>query len=153
MAKPTKLKKLIGTFREDRDGAKMDVIPLPASQISKLKPPANFNAEQKQLWTEIIQTLGHVGLLQNIGIHQVTEYCIHFKLYHRALIDIDKKGHNITYDTKHGEITKKNPSYEGAMNSKSIMQGIADRFGFSPLSQSKIKNIGLSPEDEGEERF
>lgn len=153
MATPTKTKKLRGTFRDDRDGAKMDVVPIAINAIQKLEPPKNFDAPQKKLWKEIIQMLGQVGLLQIIGLHTINMYCEQFKFYSRAAKQIDELGPTVVTDTKYGPVIKKNPAYEALMNSYTILADISKQFGFSPLSQSRIKNIGLNAEDPKEDKF
>lgn len=69
--------------------------------------------------------------------------------------DIEKRGNIIMQTSSYGTTEKVNPSWTVAQNSFSSMQSIADRFGFTPVAQSKIKEIGLlgkeKPKDKEDE--
>lgn len=57
------------------------------------------------------------------------------------MADIEKRGNLIIQETNYGITEKVNPSVTVATNSFSSMQSIADRFGFTPVAQSRIKEI------------
>lgn len=94
------------------------------------------------MWYTICQTLFSVGILQDIGWHMIDVYCRQYRLFMDSLKDIKDTGGVITsYSASGGEVNKMHPSVSVMERSFSIMTNIADRFGFSPLSQSRLKHI------------
>ncbi len=145
---PTKLKILRNTYRDDRDGQSLTVAP-----ISKIPTcPDYFDDDIKKMWYEISGTLYALGILQSIGVTQIEIYCKQFDIYKKAVGQVDKYGITIVSKTKYGQIMKKNPAIEVMSIAITIMQGISDRFGFSPLSQSKIKNVQVGNIIDGKEK-
>lgn len=146
---PTQVKKLRGTFRKGRDGMEMMV---PAAD-SVAMPPEPFNEEQKKLWYVICDTLKAIGILQEIGYVSIRIYCEQYKLYQAAYKEAED-GPTIKVTSNYGTVTKPNPAHDAMGKAFNIMQIISDKFGFSPLSQSKIKAIGtINAQDAKKDKF
>lgn len=103
--------------------------------------PIGFTRDQKELWRVICETLKAVNLLQPIGMHMIEIYCHQYRMYQDAAKAVHASGLLLHYKTKYGEITKKNPHLDIMAGCFKALTSIADRFGFTPLSQSKIKAV------------
>lgn len=146
---PVKLKKIRGTYRKDRDSHGLTIQP------SKAIPeaPEYFTPMQKEIWQAICTTLKAIDLLQPVGMPFVEIYCQQAGLYQRALEDIQENGATTTTESRYGTVIKKNPSLEIMNQAFKVMTDISDRFGFTPLSQSRIKGISREPEDIFDDEF
>ncbi len=133
---PIQIKKLRGTYRNDRDGRSISLI-MPT--LDRIPPsPTEFTQNQIELWNTICQTLLSIGLLQEIGLIQIMVYCDQWEIYKECRYHIEKNGTMLT--TGDGR-TYKNPSLGIMKRMAQNMIKIADQFGFSPLSRSKLMDF------------
>lgn len=144
-------KKQLGTYREDRHGDVMEES-LPKTEV-KLIVPKYFNQEQTELFNDIVELLTATNTLQKVGMRFIELFCYQYKIYKESLKDIEQNGITITVAMKYGDTNKKNPAVDVANGAFSQMITIADRFGFTPLAQSKIhvvngKNKGKDEDTE-----
>ncbi len=109
-----------------------------------------FNEIQKELVNDIVELLTRSGTLQNVGLRFVEMFCIQYKIYLSAKDNVESQGEVITVPMKYGDTTKKNPALDVMNNAFTQMITIADKFGFTPLAQSKIK-IEITKEEDNEE--
>lgn len=147
---PAVLKVMRGTYRKDRDAGKVSV---PDVIKSVPVPPDGYSEKTKDMWYKICTTLISVGLLQDIGLNQIEIYCDQFEIYRDAKEKVMDKGSVIKITSRNGQsVIKRNPYVEVMGAAFVIMNQISDRFGFSPLSQSRIKNISspVGGKSEGE---
>lgn len=115
-------------------------------------PPDGFSDVTKDMWYKICTTLMAVGLLQNIGIKQIEIYCDQYEIYKEALLMVKTKGSVIKVTGKNGHVViKRNPYMDVMGTAFVIMNQIADRFGFSPLAQARIKTAAAKPIDDNPE--
>lgn len=150
-AVPAVLKLMRGTYREDRDGGKVTV---PDAIKTVPVSPEGYTDETKDMWYKICSTLISVGLLQDIGLNQIEIYCDQYEIYRDAKLKVKDKGSVIKITSRNGQsVVKRNPYIDVMGSAFVIMNQISDRFGFSPLSQSRIKNIGVTHNDSKEEEF
>lgn len=137
------IKKARGTYRADRDDHK---ISLPALTELPSAPKGRYSDETVLLWNEIVSSLFKVGLLQGVGLPQITIFCDQFQVYEECQKDLKKNGIRITVKSPlGGSVTKRNPAVETAQMAIATMNAISDRFGFSPLAQARIKTAAASP--------
>lgn len=133
------IKKLRGTYRKDRDGIKMDLEPMQEIPIC----PAHYDDETKDIWYSIVGSLHKVKLLQSVGIPQIKIFCDQYMIYKENIEDVRKNGSRLTVRSKNGNVVvKRNPALDVIQSTYSIIGQISDRFGFNPLAQSRIKNVG-----------
>lgn len=135
--KTNKQKRALGTYRPGRSGDVMEEFIKPEKGM-KLIAPKYFNQEQTELFNDIVSLLTSTNTLQKVGMRFIEAFCYQYKIYKDCIKDIDENGLTITIPMKYGDTTKKNPSVDVMNGAFTQMITIADRFGFTPLAQSKI---------------
>jgi len=147
---PKHIKELRGTDRKDRDGKGITIPPVDYLP----DPPDTYTDSQKLIWTSIIKTLSVAKALHEVGIPLIHSFCVQYRIFQDAYESVypKKGGHKLTIisETKNGNIEKKNPNIDTMNQAHSAMIMIADRFGFTPLSQTKINTNPV--EDPGKKK-
>lgn len=147
-------KKTVGTFNKTRHGKAV------AEKLSKESTPKikmelvnsdKFDKVQMELFNDIVELLTRSGTLQNVGLRFVEMFCIQYKIYLNAKNNVESQGEVITVPMKYGDTTKKNPALDVMNNAFTQMITIADKFGFTPLAQSKIK-VEITREETSEDQ-
>ena len=135
---PTHIKELRGTNRKDR--SKNDLI-VPSINYCP-DPPDDYTDSQKIIWKSIVETLLIAKALHEVGLPIIHSYCVQYRIFQDAYESVYPKNGSkkltIISQTKNGNIEKKNPNIDTLNQAQSAMLMIADRFGFTPLSQTKI---------------
>lgn len=152
-----KQKKLVGTFNATRhkkaiaekiDQSKDVVV---SKSEERLLISSTYDKAQIELFNDIMQLLEVSGTKQKVGIRFVDMFCIQYKLYMDARLNVEKSGSVISVPMKYGDITKKNPAIDVMNGAFAQMMEIANKFGFHPLAQSKIKGVNDSDSKKNKE--
>ena len=126
---PTKIKKLRGTDREDRD---------PPSQIRLEQeegipaPPVEMGGHGKVLWEQVTTALWQLGMLAKVSTVQIEQYCNNYEIYKQAWRQTE-------YGTVLTSGTRKHPAFSIMMEAQKAMRSFEDRYGLNPSYASKIK--------------
>jgi P27 family predicted phage terminase small subunit len=127
--KPTELKVLQGTYREDRANHRE---PKPTGDL--IHPPSYFSDEQKAVWSYAIENAPK-GLLKNLDISILEIWVTAYVTYRDANQKVRTLGQVIKSPSGYPIV---NP-YLGNMNKQAvIMMKAASEMGFTPTSRSKI---------------
>lgn len=143
--KPTEIKLLEGTAREDRE-LKNQMMP---SKISHApSPPTWMSKDAKKEWKATCQDLIELDMLYRVDLGLLAAYCVEMSNYIDAVKKLkDPEIGYVTYITREDGTkypilspwnTVKNQSLKNAM-------GIANQFGFTPSARTKIS---ATPKDE-----
>ena len=130
--KSTSEKKIIGTYRADRDTeheVNTNVIE------SVPKPPKSLKTEGKTLWREVCEMLLQAKLLDRVGLHMIQIYCESYDQFNELSAIIQKEG--LFIDDKRGS-KKRNPALLLRNQVFNRMNVIGVQFGFTPIARSKI---------------
>lgn len=155
---PIEIKKQRGTYREDRDGGKIELQLLDSIPL----PPDEFTEFQKSTWNTIVHFLHSVGVLTAVGIEPIKIYCIELKRYYDACKLINEMGLIIEETEIKGmkevnlkKTTKwrKNPAVDIANTSFSKIMAISGHYGFTPASATRIKTNTQDSEVDNEFGF
>lgn len=138
--KPTALKQLHGTFRQDRvleNEAQLE----PLNEIPLA--PENLPQETKDLWFSIHVQAQKLQMLSKIGSVQLARYCDYHAIYCEARDNIfPKKGKMKLITTSvgsTGQISKRKNEYFTIMREASDeMRKIESEWGFTPSSATRI---------------
>lgn len=145
MTVPVPIKRLRGTYRDDRDAGKME---LPALKSIPL-PPEGWKDSQKDTWFKVCGELHSIGLLQNIGLDLLRIYCKEVWNYDQAQKILEDEGHWLV--KKNGD-SRRHPMADIATMAFNKIIAISGQFGFTPHAATKIKLTG-KPQDEGDPDF
>lgn len=138
--KPDKLKKLEGTFRDDRD--RSNDVPKFPSVIDPGIAPVWFNEMQVEQFEIITSELIRVNLMESIDINLVVAYCVEISNYYHAAQKIND---NYTIFNK-GKISI-NPYFKIKNESLTNALRIGSKFGFSPADRQKLITKKLTDTD------
>jgi P27 family predicted phage terminase small subunit len=141
---PTKLKLIQGTLNVTRalkhefSPTILDGIPSPPS-ILDIIPKA------KELWIETATELSNKGILSSVDLPMLAAYCIEMAEYLRSMERVKKEG-SVIKNVQGNRVT--NPNYYNAKNSLDKAIKIANSFGFTPASRTKIAMSNKSDDDD-----
>ncbi len=146
--KPTSLKLVEGTYREDRV-AKHE----PKPRVAIPKPPRHLSGIALEEWHRIVQELADNGLMTNLDRAALTLYCDMWAGYVKAEENVKKNG--MTTQTAANNMIE-NPYFSIMKRCAELMHKFLVEFGMTPASRtrisaplSKVKN----EKDDGEEKF
>ena len=135
--KATKVKKLQGTLAKSREVknemelVKFDGVPDPPKRIKTV--------EGKRLWTKICTELYTIGLLYEVHLPLLIQYCGEWEMYNRMMVRIEREGEiRITksdYSQPHPAIGIKNKCILNMLK-------ISNEFGLSPAAMTRINMPG-----------
>jgi P27 family predicted phage terminase small subunit len=132
MAKPTKLKKLEGTYRKDRAPENEMQPPL----VEEIEMPTVLSNEYaRREWIKQTGILSSLGMLAETDTSLLLAYCIETGRYFELS---ERVKDNITFNTPNGhiqvlpEVTEANKSLQNMIKMSSL-------FGFNPASRTKIE--------------
>lgn len=132
--KPTKLKKLEGTYRKDRDIGR-ELTPPPGVP----EPPAWMRKKQQKLalaeWDRVVPQLAELGVLTGLDGGALERYCVAHSNWVKAQADVDAKG--MVLKTPFGP--QKNPSLKIALEERNAARQLAAELGLSPSARSRVK--------------
>jgi P27 family predicted phage terminase small subunit len=141
---PTKLKILQGTLNVTR-ALKKEFSPTLLSGMPSPPSSLDYNTRAKQLWIETAAELYNQGLLSSVDLPMLTAYCIEMAEYLRSMARVRKEG-AVIYNVQGNRVT--NPNYYNAKNSLDKAIKIANSFGFTPASRTKISGSNKPDEDD-----
>lgn len=128
--KPTKLKKLEGTYRKDRDIGG-ELAPPPGTPTI----PKWLDEEAKAEWARIVPQLVELGVLTGLDGGALERYCVAHSNWVRAQLDVQKKG--AVLKTPFGP--QKNPNVKIALEERAAARQLAGELGLSPSARSRVK--------------
>ena len=127
--KPTQLKMIAGTIRNDRLNKRE---PIPTGNLTE--PPSHLTADQIEIWNFAIKN-APPGLLKRLDTSVLETWVVSYDHYKKLNESIQKEGYLFTspngYPITHPNMTQLNKQ---AM----IMLRAASDMGFTPASRSKI---------------
>lgn len=145
--KPVALKKLSGTYREDRQPES----PVNPETMEGLPdPPSHLNDRAVIIWNEYGNQLHKLGILTPIDLSLFEAFCIETAMYRECTEIINKEGAWIEEKYSEGGLKsmKRHPASmvrNGALNN---MRTLAARFGLDPHSRQGIETNAPEEEDE-----
>ncbi len=143
--KSTALKKLQGTFRDDR-AVTNEMMPELITHVPSA--PTYFSKIAKLEWVSVCEQLIEMESLHRVDLALLSAYCVEMASYLEAIKAIKKEGSVITLPGKAGEYKMQNP-WVGVKNSAlKNAQTLANQFGFTPAARSKIS---ISPKEKESE--
>lgn len=129
--KPTKLKKIQGTYRPDRAQANE-----PQPEQARPTCPQILKGEARREWNRVTGELEEMGMLARIDRAALTAYCVQWDLFVKCCHIIEEK-EALTFQTESGysviipEISIRNQAQDR-------MQKIMNEFGMTPVARTKI---------------
>lgn len=127
--KPSKLKKLQGTFRKDR-AAPRELVAKPGVPPR----PTWLNAEGRAEWERVVPQLQALGILSTIDQSMLADYCTAHALAVNATKKYQREGMTIKVN---GQL-QKHPAVKIAQEARSQAARLAGEFGLSPSSRTRI---------------
>ncbi|MCE6992090.1 phage terminase small subunit P27 family [Dyadobacter sp. CY323] len=154
-ATPTAIKKLTGTFREDRAN-KHEMMPSVLEFAPKA--PGVLSRDGKKVWDSVTQELAVLKMLHRVDLELLAAYCNEMATYWDACKAIKKEGavirpakkESITIKlTKEGNPEIAKPENEGypiqnpwvSIRNTALKnaQGLANQFGFTPAARARLR--------------
>ena len=147
--KPTSLKLVEGTYREDRV-AKHE----PRPKVAIPKPPKHLGAIALEEWHRIVQELADNGLMTNLDRAALVLYCEFWEHYVTAAEKMKKRGP--VYTSANDNMVE-SPHFSIMKRSAELMHKFLVEFGMTPASRTRVsaplaKKQGTN-KDDGEEKF
>ena len=134
--KPTALKLVEGTYREDRV-AKNE----PKPRLSVPKPPKHMGKIALEEWDRIVQELKENGLMTNLDRAALVCYCDLWEHYVIASEKVAREGQVIV--TSNGN-TIENPQFSIKKRAAEMMHKFLIEFGMTPASRTRISASPLA---------
>ena len=139
-AKPTEIKQLEGTFRKDR--VKTDIIK-PTIELSTT-PPQDLNEWGGQLYSQIMEEYGKIGLITKVDSGSFLMLCNEFGTYCEADDLIKAQGLEIETPiySKEGQIVdykkEANPNLKTRNDAFKNYKALCTEFGLTPASRTSL---------------
>lgn len=144
--KPTELKKLIGTYREDRE-TNLDPVRLPA--VNMPAPPAaiaeTMTAGALDVWAMLEPGLSGAGLLTNENMFQLVRYCTLMDEWRTLHQKVDKLANQEGTQWVNQRLME---NLKAAKVIHDQLQDIDRAFGIMPLFSDAIKSRDTKEESE-----
>lgn len=141
--KPSNLKLVEGTYREDRAPAKE---PRPEVQIPSC--PSWLHREAKREWRRIVGELEALGLISNFDRGALAAYCEAYAEWWEADRTIKEEGRYVRYTTKSGgEYVQAHPAVAIKNNAIDRLRRFANDFGMTPAARARVE---AAEREEGE---
>ncbi len=128
--KPTALKLVEGSYREDRV-AKDE----PRPRVAIPKPPRHLSPVALEEWGRIVQELADNGLMTNLDRAALVNYCDFWSHYVDASEKLKNQG--MTIKTEAGN-TIENPYFSIKKRCAELMHKFLVEFGMTPASRTRI---------------
>lgn len=137
--KPTALKLVEGTYREDRV-AKNE--PRPKARVPK--PPKHFSPLALEEWNRIVQELADNGLMTNLDRAALVAYCEFWEAYVQAADKLREGG--MIYVSANGNMCE-NPYFSIKKRAAELMHKFLVEFGMTPASRTRISATPLGKQN------
>ena len=150
---PTSLKLLHGT-RSDRVNTSE---PVPAQ--GEVQPPAWLDEDALQVWNRLAPDLTDKGILTPWDTDAFGEYCALVVVNRNAMLDVARNGTTITTverELSNGTLlfhTSKNPAWQVARESATLLVTYGGRFGLNPSARSQLSIQPAEKPGKGAERL
>lgn len=138
--KPTSLKLVEGTYREDRVARDE-----PRPRVAIPKPPKHLAGIALEEWHRIVQELADNGLMTNLDRAALVLYCDMWAKYIKAEENVKKNG--MTLMTQANNMIE-NPYFSIMKRCAELMHKFLVEFGMTPASRTRI-SAPLSKVKEG----
>ena len=139
--KPTKLKKLQGTDRKDRQ-PNNEMMPI---EVSSLEPSVTLvNKFADDIWIKLTRNLSAIGMLNEIDQELLMAYCNEMGIYFDCMQKVKEEGYLII-SPANGEIIGNYLKIGNTALANSIK--LSDKFGFNPAARTKIEMPSKPKED------
>lgn len=143
--KPSKLKKLEGTFRKDRAAGGTEMVPAAGVPVR----PSWLDPEAKKEWARIVPQLAQLGVLTDIDGSMLADYCAAHSLAVKAAKQYQREG--LVIKTPFGP--QRHPMIKVAQEARSQARLLAGEFGLSPSARSRVKIPEKPPATDTTEAF
>lgn len=131
--KPTKIKKLEGTYRNDR-APKNEMQPPHVKDIET--PTSLINKFAESEWLKVTNTLSGLGMLVETDTSLLLAYCNEIGVYFDCMCKVKECGY--TQESKaNGEVISSFMKVGNTALSNAIK--LSDKFGFNPAARTKIE--------------
>jgi P27 family predicted phage terminase small subunit len=136
-------KKLLGTYRDDRDNRKR--VQFATANGLPIRIPAYVRANKLALaeWKAVTPHLIAEGILKPTDVSILGSYCLLFARWRAAALDVETNGQTImvTSSTRTGSCTKpvSNPSVRHEVLYQAAMMKAAVKLGLNPLDRPRIE--------------
>lgn len=137
--KPIALKRIDGTFREDRDGGTVEIEhvteDIPAPKTIKDK-------EAKKLWNDLSSKFTESRMLTDLDLPLLELMCVEYQRYLMYEKEIEKSGHVLEFTNKadHNYL-KENPYLKLREKALKRFTEIASKFGMTPSDRAKVVQV------------
>lgn len=133
--KPSKIKKLEGTYRADRV-VKNEMMPTELDAESVETPKALINEFAENEWIRQTKALDNLGMLVETDLSLLLAYCNEMGTYFECIENVKKNG--MTEDSKaNGKIISNHMKIGNTALNNAIK--LSDKFGFNPAARTKIE--------------
>lgn len=138
--KPSKLKKLEGTYRKDRDAGGASLQPPPGVPLR----PKWLDKEARAEWDRVVPQLVELKVLTGLDGGALERYCVAHSNWVKAQRDVQK--HGPVVKTPFGP--QKNPAIKLAQEERAAARLLAGELGLSPSARSRVKVTEKEPEED-----
>lgn len=154
--KTTAEKKLLGTYRPDRDGDRKRVQFATADGVAIKAPPfVRSNKFANAEWKSIIPHLLSERILKQTDISLLANYVMTYAHWRAAVEEVEKQGATIiiTSTTRTGKTEKPviNPAVRNEILYSAALVKIGTKLGLNPLDRSRV--VVEEADDEGPDPF
>lgn len=141
---PTKLKLIQGTLNVSR-ALKHEMSPKLLGGLPSPPESILLSKRAQKLWVETSTELHSLGILSQVDLPMLAAYCLEMSEYLRSMERVKKEG-SVIKNVQGNRVT--NPNYYNAKNSLDKAIKIANSFGFTPASRTKIAMSNKSDDDD-----
>ena len=141
-AKPTKKKKLEGTYRADRAPLN-EVTP---KEVDSLETVNLINEFADKIWLKLNRTLAELRMLNEIDQELLMSYCNEMGIYFDCMDKVKVEGY-LMDSPANGKIVSNYMKIGNTALSNAIK--LSDKFGFNPAARTKIEMPVQPPKDKG----
>lgn len=133
-AAPANLR-LVNGRGDGKDSGGREVPPTPAFKRIPPNPPSWLSREAKAEWKRIVPELARLELLKTVDRAALTVYVETWATYVEAIREARRGGMSI--ETESGAV-KRNPAIAASHEAAALLRGMAQEFGLTPSSESKL---------------
>ena len=138
---PTKIKKITGTHRKDRD-PKNEMMPKEVDQLQVKGSLINDFATD--IWNKLNRNLSAIGMLNEIDQELLMSYCNEMGVYFDCMEKVRINGYTQSSHAN-GEIISNHMKIGNTALQNAIK--LSDKFGFNPAARTKIEMPTKKPSD------
>ena len=140
--KPTKIKKLEGTYRKDRV-AKNEMMPEVLNEVGK--PKGLINNYSDEIWLKVTRELSSLNMLHSVDQEMLMAYCNEMGIYFDCCEKTKAVGSYTEENKANGKIISNFMKVGNTALNNAIK--LSDKFGFNPAARTKIEMPQQKPND------